>query len=107
VAAEHQPIPDDDPYLEEIQVMLEFYHAVILLPNELTYPLAWCQNRIEGMFERAQATAALQWVPESGNNQFETDPGHSRSDRNLKRAATVVYSLRVWFHSLCWEEVEV
>ncbi|KAG3181388.1 hypothetical protein PC128_g15184 [Phytophthora cactorum] len=70
VSAEHQPIPDDDPYLEEIQ------------------------NRIEGMFERAQATAALRWAPEPGNNQFENEPDHSKSDRILKRAANVVYSLR-------------
>ncbi|ETM51093.1 hypothetical protein L914_04977 [Phytophthora nicotianae] len=70
ISAEHEPIPDDDPYLEEIQ------------------------NRIEGMFERAQATAALRWAPESGNNQFENESGHSRSDRFLKRAANVVYSLR-------------
>ncbi|KAL4173937.1 hypothetical protein KRP22_005882 [Phytophthora ramorum] len=70
VSAEHQPIPDDDPYLVEIQ------------------------NRIEGMFERAQATAALRWSPELGNNQAENDPDDSKSDRILKRAATVVYSLR-------------
>ncbi|KAE9029258.1 hypothetical protein PR003_g6188 [Phytophthora rubi] len=67
VVAERQPIQDDDPYLEEIQ------------------------NRIEGMFERAQATATLRWPPEPGNNQLES---YSRSDRILKRAATVVYSLR-------------
>ncbi|KAL4158342.1 hypothetical protein PRNP1_004120 [Phytophthora ramorum] len=70
VSAEYQPIPDDDPYLVEIQ------------------------NRIEGMFERAQATAALRWSPELGNNQAENDPDDSKSDRILKRAATVVYSLR-------------
>ncbi|KAG7377714.1 hypothetical protein PHYPSEUDO_011121 [Phytophthora pseudosyringae] len=70
VSAERQHNPDDDPYLEEIQ------------------------NRIEGMFERAQATAALRWAPEPGNNQFENDPDHSRSDRILKRAAIVVHSLR-------------
>ncbi|KAG6609048.1 EF-hand domain pair [Phytophthora cinnamomi] len=67
VAAEHQAMRDDDPYLEEIQ------------------------NRIEGMFERAQATAALRWAPDAGNNQLEN---YSRSDCILKRAATVVYSLR-------------
>ncbi|EGZ17720.1 hypothetical protein PHYSODRAFT_504450 [Phytophthora sojae] len=67
VVAEHQPMRDDDPYLEEIQ------------------------NRIEGIFERAHATATLKWAPELGNNQHES---YSRSDRILKRAATVVYSLR-------------
>ncbi|POM62319.1 hypothetical protein PHPALM_28547 [Phytophthora palmivora] len=70
VSTEHQPIPEDDPYLEEIQ------------------------NRIEGMFERAQTTAALRWTSAPVNNQFENDPDHSRSDRILKRAASVVYSLR-------------
>ncbi|KAF4139808.1 hypothetical protein GN958_ATG11049 [Phytophthora infestans] len=70
VAAGHQPISQDDPYLEEIQ------------------------NRIEGMFERAQATAALRWAPEARTSQVENEPEHSRSDRILKQAANVVYSLR-------------
>ncbi|KAL3667023.1 hypothetical protein V7S43_007967 [Phytophthora oleae] len=70
VSAEHQPIPEDDPYLEEIQ------------------------NRIEMMFEKAQATAALRWAPGPGNNQIEIDPDHSNSDRILNRAASVVYNLR-------------
>lgn len=69
-SAEHQPIPDDDPYLEEIQ------------------------NRIEMMFEKAQATAALRWAPDTGNNQNENDPNHSNSDRILSHAASVVYNLR-------------
>ncbi|EEY61890.1 uncharacterized protein PITG_13850 [Phytophthora infestans T30-4] len=70
VAAGHQSISQDDPYLEEIQ------------------------NRIEGMFERAQATAALRWAPEARTSQVENEPEHSRSDRILKQAANVVYSLR-------------
>ncbi|KAL7686191.1 putative EF-hand domain-containing protein [Plasmopara halstedii] len=65
--AKHQPLSDDDPYLKEIQ------------------------NRIEEMFDKAQA---LRLAPEATNIQFADDLDRSRSDRVLKRATRVVYNLR-------------
>lgn len=43
------------------------------------------------MFQQAEETAALRWQHEPGNNQVEDD---AHPDRILKRASSVVYSLK-------------